>query len=100
MFSFCSADVEKVLSHKTHVLSNVPLKLSRLDPSPPSPLLLEQTEDTRLLATGLPPRTKLSDLQKYFGKLSGVRLTAAYLMNKPSKCLLEFEAAPGNRLQS
>jgi len=92
---FCAA-VSSVLSVNHHTLSDVTIHVSALQPQPPPSLILnESVDETRLLAKKLPPGCSRDELQTFLGRASAPRIHCWRIGVKPTTALLDFVSAPG-----
>jgi len=92
---FCAA-VSSVRSVSQHTLTGAIVHVSALQPQPPPSLILsEPIDQTRLLAKKLPPGCSLAELQTFLGRASAPRISCWRIGVKPTTALLDFITAPG-----
>jgi len=86
----------RVISRCPHTLYGETVRVSRLKPAPPAPVVPDSEVDwKRLLAKRLPAGTVIDELREYFKRVDSVNIVNMTLGKKPSVALLDLEQVPG-----
>lgn len=78
---------------RTHVLDSVHLGVETLQPAPPSPIVVGETEEKKLLIGNLPADFKDEELKTFIEK-AGCQVTKFTRGSLPDVVLLNFKDVP------
>jgi hypothetical protein len=89
-------DVENVIKRCPHVLDGESVRVSKLQPAPPPPVVNDSDVDpNRLLAKRLPLDTTKDELELFLNRACAVRIIQLTVCKQPTAALLDFTHPPG-----